>query len=430
MELKHSFTVPVPLDRAWDVLLDVERVAACMPGASLDSVDGDDIAGKIKVKVGPITQVYAGKAHFTERDREAHVVVLEASGRETRGSGTASATVRSELVPDGDQTEVTVLTNLNVTGKAAQFGRGVLAEVSGKLVGIFADNMARMLAAEQAGASTEAEAEEEVAEEDQILAAAEPTGEYPGASEADRPRAGSAAAGSGEPEDADLSGDDLAQPIEELALPIRAYNSLRRDGVHTVADLVAKTPAQLLAMDNIGPASVEDIRQRLADRGLSLAPAADVDPATGGRAEAPAGTEALASANGSGGPAGAFPAHAASGTTAEGASSESSVSGGSVSGGSVSGGSVSGGSVSGGSASGSSAPGSSAPGGAGPGGTAPLRPVPAPAPESWQPDNDAVDLLSVAGLPVLKRALPVAAGVVALTAIALAYRSLRRRRAG
>jgi carbon monoxide dehydrogenase subunit G len=415
MELKHSFTVPVPLDRAWDVLLDVERVATCMPGASLDSVDGDDIAGKIKVKVGPITQVYAGKAHFTERNREAHVVVLEASGRETRGSGTASATVRSELVPDGDQTEVTVLTNLNVTGKAAQFGRGVLAEVSGKLVGIFADNMARMLAAEQAGASTEAEAEEEVAEEDQILAAAEPTGEYPGASEADRPRAGSAAAGSaaagsGEPEDADLSGDDLAQPIEELALPIRAYNSLRRDGVHTVADLVAKTPAQLLAMDNIGPASVEDIRQRLADRGLSLAPAADVDPATGGRAEAPAGTEALASANGSGGPAGAFPARAASGTTAEGASSASSASAGSASAGSASA--------------------SSAPGGAGPGGTAPLRPVPAPAPESWQPDNDAVDLLSVAGLPVLKRALPVAAGVVALTAIALAYRSLRRRRAG
>ena len=133
MELKHSFTVPVSLDRAWDVLLDVERVATCMPGASLDSVDGDDITGKIKVKVGPITQVYAGQAHFTERNREAHVVTLEASGKETRGSGTASATVRSELVPDGDQTQVTVLTNLNVTGKAAQFGRGVLSEVSGKL---------------------------------------------------------------------------------------------------------------------------------------------------------------------------------------------------------------------------------------------------------------------------------------------------------
>src|SRR5580698_8166867 len=182
MELKHSFTVPVPLDRAWDVLLDVERVATCMPGASLDSVDGDDIAGKIKVKVGPITQVYAGKAHFTERNREAHVVTLEASGKETRGSGTASATVRSELVPDGDQTQVTVLTNLNVTGKAAQFGRGVLAEVSGKLVGIFADNMAKMLAAEQAGAGTESQAAAAAATVDQVAAATEPTGADPAGS--------------------------------------------------------------------------------------------------------------------------------------------------------------------------------------------------------------------------------------------------------
>jgi carbon monoxide dehydrogenase subunit G len=416
MELKHSFTVPVSLDRAWDVLLDVERVAICMPGASLDSIDGDDIAGKIKVKVGPITQVYSGKAHFTERDREAHVVVLEASGRETRGSGTASATVRSELVPAGDQTEVTVLTNLNVTGKAAQFGRGVLAEVSGKLVGIFADNMARMLAAEQAGA-TEAQAEEEVAEEDQILAATEPTGEYAGASETEQARPAAAAAGSAaaQPADTDLSGDDLAQPIEELALPIRAHNSLRREGVHTVADLVAKTPAQLLAIENIGPASVEDIRQRLADRGLSLAASADGEPAASGLSEAPAGTEALASANGSGGAAPAFPAHAEPGTAAASAAAEGDASGGAASEASGSGASASGGSASGGSAS---------------GGTAPLRPVRAPAPESWQPNNDAVDLLSVAGMPVLKRALPVAAGVVALTVVALAYRRLRQRHAG
>src|SRR3984957_17602822 len=225
MELKHSFTVPVSLDRAWDVLLDVERVATCMPGASLDSVDGDDIAGKIKVKVGPITQVYAGKAHFTERNREAHVVTLEASGRETRGSGTASATVRSELVPDGDQTQVTVLTNLNVTGKAAQFGRGVLAEVSGKLVGIFADNMAKMLAAEQAGASTESEAAAAAATADQVAAATEPTGADPtgadrvtGAPVAGAPAAGARAAGAragagaaaGDNDLADLANDDLA----------------------------------------------------------------------------------------------------------------------------------------------------------------------------------------------------------------------------
>ena len=90
MELEHSFTVPVPEERAWEVLLDVERVAPCMPGASLDSVDGDEIKGRIKVKVGPIAMTYAGTARFTERDPAAHVITLEASGKETRGAGTAS----------------------------------------------------------------------------------------------------------------------------------------------------------------------------------------------------------------------------------------------------------------------------------------------------------------------------------------------------
>src|SRR6201992_2118937 len=147
MELEHSFTVPVPEDQAWDVLLDVERVAPSMPGAPLDSVDGDEIKGKIKVKLGPVSMTYAGTAQFTERDRDAGVVTLKASGKETRGAGTASATVRSELHGEGDQTEVTVHTSLNVTGRPAQFGRGVMADVSAKLIGIFAQNLADMLAA-------------------------------------------------------------------------------------------------------------------------------------------------------------------------------------------------------------------------------------------------------------------------------------------
>ena len=149
MELEHSFSVPVPVERAWDVLQDVERVAPCMPGATLDSVDGDSISGKIKVKVGPIQMIYAGTAKFTERDKAAGVMTLEASGKETRGAGTASASVRSELKGAGDQTDVTVHTTLNVTGKPAQFGRGVLTEVGGRLIGIFADNLASMLTAEQ-----------------------------------------------------------------------------------------------------------------------------------------------------------------------------------------------------------------------------------------------------------------------------------------
>ena len=147
MELEHSFTVPVPVDQAWDVLLDVERVAPCMPGATLDSVDGDEIKGRIKVKVGPISITYAGTARFTERNRDAGVVTLEATGKETRGSGTAAATVRSELHGQDGQTEVTVHTSLNVTGRPAQFGRGVMTDVSAKLIGIFAANLAGMLAA-------------------------------------------------------------------------------------------------------------------------------------------------------------------------------------------------------------------------------------------------------------------------------------------
>ena len=147
MELEHSFNVPVPADQAWDVLLDVERVAPCMPGATLDSVDGDEIKGRIKVKVGPISMTYTGTAQFTERDRDAGVVTLTAAGKETRGAGTAAATVRSELHSHGDQTEVTVHTSLNVTGRPAQFGRGVMADVSSKLIGIFAANLADMLAA-------------------------------------------------------------------------------------------------------------------------------------------------------------------------------------------------------------------------------------------------------------------------------------------
>src|ERR1700735_5515856 len=147
MGLGHSVTVPGPAGQAWDVLLDVERVAPCMPGATLDSVDGDEIKGRIKVKLGPVSMTYAGTARFTERDRDAGVVTLNASGKETRGAGTASATVRSELHGKGDQTEVTVHTSLNVTGRPAQFGRGVMADVSAKLIGIFATNLADMLGA-------------------------------------------------------------------------------------------------------------------------------------------------------------------------------------------------------------------------------------------------------------------------------------------
>jgi carbon monoxide dehydrogenase subunit G len=139
VELTNEFTVGVPIEQAWAVLTDVERIAPCMPGAQLQEVEGDEYRGVVKVKVGPITAQYKGAATFVEKDDANHKVVLRAEGRDTRGQGNASATITAELVPDGEGTKVTVLTDLTVTGKVAQFGRGVLADVSGKLLTQFVD---------------------------------------------------------------------------------------------------------------------------------------------------------------------------------------------------------------------------------------------------------------------------------------------------
>ena len=154
MELDNSFTVPVPPDQAWDVLLDVQRIAPCMPGATVEEVGGDVVTGRIKVKVGPVSLTYRGTAKFTERDPDARMVVVEASGKETRGSGTASATVRASLAPEpsGDGTQVTMHTTMNVTGRPAQFGRGVIVEIAGKLVDQFAQNLAQVIAGDTAAA--------------------------------------------------------------------------------------------------------------------------------------------------------------------------------------------------------------------------------------------------------------------------------------
>ena len=147
MELEHQFTVPVPVDRAWEVLLDVEKIAPCMPGAVIDSVDGDSFTGQVKVKVGPITVAYAGKASFLEKDATAHRAVVEAKGRETRGSGTAAATVTASMADEGGSTRVTVVTDLAITGRPAQFGRGVMNDVGSKLIGQFADCVATTISA-------------------------------------------------------------------------------------------------------------------------------------------------------------------------------------------------------------------------------------------------------------------------------------------
>jgi len=351
MELEHSFTVPVAEDRAWDVLLDVERVAQCMPGATLQSVDGEEIRGSIQVKVGPITMTYQGTARFTERDQAAHIITLEASGKETRGAGTASAKVRSMLEGKGDETHVVVHTTFNVTGRPAQFGRGVMSDVGSRLIGIFADNLASVIAtmpAEAPAANGTAGAPAEPLEPAALVDPAEPA----------------------------ESASEEALPIDVLNLTSRAWSSLRRDGLQTLGDLTRRSEQQLLAIDGVGPASLADIRSRLAERGLALADAAreTVQKPVLPTEPAPAidsDEEELAN-------------------------------------------------------------------------VMPLRPSrtepPAPVAEtpareraaeapSWQPsDNEALDLLDVAGVPVIKRVVPAAAALVAVLFVLFGLRRRRARR--
>jgi uncharacterized protein len=165
IELDNSFTVPVPPEQAWDVLLDVERIAPCMPGASVTSVDGDEIDGQVKVKLGPLSLTYKGTAKFTEKDQAGHTIAIEATGKETRGAGTASANVQATLKP-GDaagSTLVAIHTALNVTGRPAQFGRSLLPEVTGKLIAQFATNLEALIgAADDAGSGAESDGAAEV----------------------------------------------------------------------------------------------------------------------------------------------------------------------------------------------------------------------------------------------------------------------------
>lgn len=148
MKLEHSFTVPADLDTVWQAVLDPERVAPCMPGATLAEVDGDSFKGQVKVKLGPISLLYKGSGEFLEKDETTRKVVIKASGKDARGNGTASATVTLTLRAEGAATAGSVDTDLAITGKPAQFGRGLISEVGGKILDTFATCLASKLAPE------------------------------------------------------------------------------------------------------------------------------------------------------------------------------------------------------------------------------------------------------------------------------------------
>lgn len=159
MDLTNSFTVPADIDTAWDTLLDVEAIAPCMPGAKLTNVDGDEFTGTVKVKLGPVSLTYGGEAMFLEKDAANHVAIIEGTGKETRGSGTAKATVTTALVAESAEvTRVDVTTNLTITGKAAQFGRGVMQDVAGRLVDQFAANLEGVIASRMPATAEPADA--------------------------------------------------------------------------------------------------------------------------------------------------------------------------------------------------------------------------------------------------------------------------------
>jgi len=139
VQLNHRFTVPASIDETWSAFNDLERIAPCFPGAALTSVEGDEFTGTCKIKLGPISMQYGGSGRFLERDEAAFRAVIEAKGKDKRGNGTAAATVTAQLVAEGDtSTNVEVVTDLAITGKPAQFGRGVMQDVSDKLLGQFA----------------------------------------------------------------------------------------------------------------------------------------------------------------------------------------------------------------------------------------------------------------------------------------------------
>jgi uncharacterized protein len=148
MDLTHRFVVPASIDTTWAAFNDLERIAPCFPGATVTSVEGDEFAGSVKVKLGPIAMLYNGSGTFVERDETRHRAVIRAKGKDKRGNGTAGVTVVANMMSEGEGTAVELTSDLTITGKPAQFGRGVMQDVSDRLLGQFVECIAGQLGEE------------------------------------------------------------------------------------------------------------------------------------------------------------------------------------------------------------------------------------------------------------------------------------------
>jgi uncharacterized protein len=241
MKLQNEFTVPAPVESAWEVLLDVERVAPCLPGATIEGSEGDEYAGMMKIKIGPITTQYKGTVKIEEADESARRAVMRAQARDSRGQGTAAATITSSMEEVEGGTRVTVETDMRVTGPAAQFGRGVMQDVSAKLMGRFADCLAAQMGGEAPAAEEAGGAPAEPA------AAAEPAPAAPGArvvgplnpaAEPPPGPAGDSAAAAARPDDSAAGaartpphGDELAEAVGRPTADVLDLGEASREAV-------------------------------------------------------------------------------------------------------------------------------------------------------------------------------------------------------
>jgi carbon monoxide dehydrogenase subunit G len=311
VQLENSFTVPVPIDEAWRVLMDIERIAPCMPGAALDSVTGDDFTGRVKVKLGPINLTYQGKATFLERDEAGHRAVIDAKGKDQRGNGTAAAVVTATLASEGSTTRVDVFTDLNITGRPAQFGRGVMTDVGNKLLGQFADKLAAQLASGDEGLAVD----ETAAAQSQEPTVATTAG-------AAAAKAAATVAGVAEEVATSVEGQAVAEPVRKAAAAAKktaaaAADSAAAAGTTAVTAPVTPVEAPATAPAEAAQAAVPDPTvplARSAPAAAGDAPAAATTPITAAKkapSKPPSGTTAPPNRPAGGGPAKSTPASAA-----------------------------------------------------------------------------------------------------------------------